>query len=134
VRQAREVYEKALLEAGAGDLSQGAVSDGEGRFTLEGVPAGAWVLLASRATYVSKTPHERPIPPGQVRPPVPPLPFLTPEKLAGYYVVSYWLRELTVVGGSVETVELTDRNVWFTGVSESIQAPRLPDQPFLPRR
>ena len=58
----------------------------------------------------------------------PPLP---PDKLAGYYVVTYWLRELTVVGGGVEAVELTDRNVWFTGVAESIQPPRLPDHQAL---
>ena len=97
--------------------------------------AGPWVLLASRSTtYVSKTPLERPIPPGQYRPPAPPLPFLPPDKFAGYYVVTYWLRELTVVGGGVEAVELTDRNVWLTGVAENIQPPRLPDQPYQPRR
>ncbi len=135
VRRAREAYEKALLEAGAGDLPQGATVDGEGRFTLDGVPAGPWLLLASRSfSYVSKTPLERPIPPGQFRQPAPPLPFLPPDKLAGYYVVTYWLRELTVVGGGVEAVELTDRNVWLTGVAESIQPPRLPDQPYQPRR
>jgi len=135
VRRAREAYEKALLEAGAGDLPQGATVDGEGRFTLDGVPAGPWLLLASRSfSYVSKTPLERPIPPGQFRQPAPPLPFLPPDKLAGYFVVTYWLRELTVVGGGVEAVELTDRNVWLTGVAESIQPPRLPDQPYQPRR
>jgi hypothetical protein len=134
VRRAREAYEKALLEAGAGDLPLGATVDGEGRFTLDGVPAGPWVLLASRSTYVSKTPLERPIPPGQYRTPAPPLPYLPPATLAGYYVVTYWLRELTVVGGGVEPVELTDRNVWLTGVAERIQPPRLPDQPYQPRR
>jgi hypothetical protein len=134
VRRAREAYEKALLEAGAGDLPLGATVDGDGRFTLDGVPAGPWVLLASRFTYVSKTPQERPIPPGQYRPPAQPLPYLPPEKLAGYYVVTYWLRELTVVGGGIEPVDLTDRNVWLTGVAESIQPPRLPDQPYQRRR
>ena len=134
VRRAREAYEKALLEAGAGDLPLGATVDGDGRFTLDGIPAGPWVLLASRSTYVSKTPLERPIPPGQYRTPAPPLPYLPPDRLAGYYVVTYWLRELTVVGGGVEPVDLTDRNVWLTGVAESIQSPRLPDQPYQPRR
>ena len=135
VRRAREAYEKALLEAGAGDLPQGAVADGEGRFTLDGVPAGPWVLLASRSTtYVSKIPQDRPIPPGQYRPPAPQLPFLLPDKFAGYYVVTYWLRELTVVGGGVEPVELTDRNVWLTGVVENLQPPRIPDQPYQQRR
>ena len=134
VRRAREAYEKALLEAGAGDLTQEATVDGDGRFTLEGVPAGPWVLFASRSTYVNKSPQERPIPPGQYRPPPPPLPFLLPDRLAGYNVVTYWLRELTVVGGSAESVELTDRNVWLTGVAEDLRHPRSPDQPYYPRR
>jgi hypothetical protein len=135
VRRAREAYEKALLEAGAGDLPLGATVDSEGRFTLDGVPAGPWVLLAVRSTYVSKTPEERPIAPGTPwRQPALPLPFLVPDKLAGYHVVTYWLRELAVAGGAVEPIELTDRNVWFTGVAESLQQPRLPDQPYQPRR
>lgn len=135
VRRAREAYEKRLLEAGAGDLPQGATVDADGRFSLEAIPAGPWVLLAFRsATYVSKTPQERPVAPGQWRQPARPLPFLTPDKLAGYFVVTYWLQELNVVGGGVEPVELTDRNVWFTGVAENLQAPRLPDQPYQQRR
>ena len=135
VRRAREAYEKTLLEAGAGDLPQGATVDADGRFTLEGIPAGPWVLLAFRsATYVSKIPLERPVAPGQWRQPALPLPFLVPERLAGYYVVTYWLRELTLASGGVEPVELTDRNVWFTGVAENLQQPRLPDRPYQPRR
>ena len=135
VRRAREAYEKALLEAGAGDLPVGATVDGEGRFTLEGVPAGPWVLLGVRSTYVSKTPQERPVPPGTPpRQPALPLPFLVPDKLAGFFVVTYWLREVAVAGGAVEPIELTDRNVWFTGVAENLQQPRLPDQPYQPRR
>ena len=135
VRRAREAYEKALLEAGAGDLPVGATVDAEGRFTLEGVPAGPWVLLGVRSTYVSKAPQERPLPPGTPwRQPALPLPFLVPDKLAGYWVVTYWLRELTLAGGAVEPVELTDRNVWFTGVAENLQQPRLPDTPYQPRR
>jgi len=135
VRRAREAYEKRLLEAGAGDLPQGATVDADGRFSLEGIPAGPWVLLAFRAsTYVSKTPLERPVPPGQLRQPARPLPYLAPDKLAGYYVVTYWLRELNVAAGSVEPVELTDRNVWLSGVAENLQPPRLPDQPYQQRR
>ena len=135
VREAREAYEKSLLEAGAGDLSQGATVDAEGRFTLEGVPAGPWVLLAYHAAYVHKAPQERPVVPGTPgRPQAPPLPYLPGDRLAGFSVMTYWLREITVVGAGVETVELTDRNAWFTGIAESRQPPRLPDQPYQPRR
>jgi hypothetical protein len=137
VRAARDEYEKRLLEAGAGDLTQGATVDAEGRFTLEGLPAGPWVLLAHHATYVHKLAEPRPAAPGSVvtgRPPAPPLPFVPGDKLAGFAVTTYWLREINVVGDGVETVELTDRNAWLTGVVESRQPPRSPDQPYQQRR
>lgn len=136
VRRAREGYEKALLEAGAGDLSQGVTVDGEGRFTLDGIPAGPWVILAFRSTYINKAPQVRPPPPpgAPQRETKPPLPFIPPDKLAGYSMVTYWLREVTVAAGAVETVELTDRNAWLTGPIESRLAPLLPDQPYQPRR
>jgi hypothetical protein len=131
VRQAREAYEQRLLEAGAGDLSHGSTADGDGAFTLEGLPAGPWVLLASRTTYVSKS-TERPLPPG-VAPP-PPGRFQAPDKLAGYHVVTYWLREVSIVAGAVETVELTDRNAWLTGVDENLRPSRVPEQVRPPLR
>ena len=135
VRRSREAYEKSLWEAGAGDLPQTATVDTEGVFTLDNVPAGAWILLASRSTYVNKTPPVRPPAPGTPPPQVkPPSPFLAPDKLAGYHVVTYWFRELTVAPGATEALELTDRNAWLTGVQEDRDKPRLPDRPYEPRR
>lgn len=126
VRRSREAYEKSLLEAGAGDLPQAATVDAEGLFTLEGIPAGPWMLLASHSTYVNKAQRTSPGSPSSTGRPNP---FLLPDKLAGYHVVTYWLRELTVVAGAVEAIELTDRNAWFSGVSESRQPPPPPTQP-----
>jgi hypothetical protein len=137
VLRSREGYEKSLLEAGAGDLPQATTVDGEGGFTLERVPAGPWILFASRSTYISRTPVVRAPPAGAAppaRPPVAPSPFLPIEKLAGYHVVTYWVRALTVSPGAPEAVELTDRNVWLTGVIERREPARLPDQPFVPPR
>ena len=57
-----------------------------------------------------------------------------PDRLAGYHVVTYWLLPLTLGPGAPETIELTDRNVWFTGVVESRDPARLPDQPFIQPR
>ena len=131
VTKARELYEKRLLEAGAGDLAQAVTVAEDGTFTLEGVPAGPWVLLASRSTFVSKTSHDRR---GPAKSPHRPTPFPQPDKLMGYDVVTYWLREVTVVAGAVETVELTDRNAWMTGIAETRQPPPPPTQPFQPRR
>lgn len=137
VRRSRDAYEKSLLEAGAGDLPQTVVADGEGAFKLDGLPAGQWVLFASRSTYVSKTAQPRPAPGGVAapqRPPPLPTPFLPLDRLAGYHVVTYWLRPLTLGPGAPESVELTDRNAWFTGIVESREAPRRPDQPYVPPR
>ena len=126
VRGSRDAYEKSLLEAGAGDLPQATTVDAEGRFTLEGIPAGPWILFAFHSTYVNKAPRR---PPGPPNPAARANPFLVPDKLAGYYVVTYWLRELTVAAGAAEAIELTDRNAWFAGVSENRQPPLLPTQP-----
>ena len=94
---------------------------------------GRWVLFASRSTYVDRTPQARPPSPGSPpRSPAPPSPFLPMDRLAGYHVVTYWLREITIAPGAPEAVELTDRNVWFTGVIESRRAPRRPDTPYTP--
>jgi len=136
VRRSREAYEKALLEAGGGDLAQGVTVDREGAFAFDGVPAGPWIVFASRSTYISRTAQQRGPPSGSVpgRPPLPQSPFLPVDKLAGYHVVTYWIRALTVSPGAGEPVELTDRNVWFTGVIESRDQPRLPDQPYNPPR
>jgi hypothetical protein len=136
VKRSREAYEKSLLEAGGGDLAQSVTVDREGAFAFEGVPAGPWILFASRSTYVSRTPQQRGPPPGSVpaRPLIPQSPFLPLDKLAGYHVVTYWVRALTLSPGAGEPIELTDRNVWFTGVIEIREQPRLPDQPYNPPR
>jgi hypothetical protein len=132
VRRSHEAYEKSLWEAGAADLPRTATVDAEGVFTLDNIPAGTWILLASRSTYVNKTPPPRP---SAAPPPVrPPSPFLAPDKLAGYHVVTYWFRELTVAPGAIEALELTDRNAWLTGVREDREKPRLPDRPYEPPR
>jgi hypothetical protein len=137
IRRSREAYEKSLLEAGGGDLSQTVTVDPEGGFSFDGLPAGPWILFAARSTYVSRTPQQRAPPPGgaPARPLVPQSPFLPIDKLAGYHVVTYWLRALTVSPAAAgEPVELTDRNIWFTGVIESRDQPRQPDQPYNPPR
>lgn len=137
VRRSWEAYEKALWEAGAGDLTQTVTVDGEGLFLFDKVPAGPWVLFASRSGYVNKTPQPRAapgLPGGTPRPPPPPSPFLPIDRLAGYYSITYWMREVVVAPGVVEAIELTDRNIWLTGVVESRQPSPLPDRPFEPTR
>lgn len=110
IRRAREDYERTLWQAGAADLVRGAVAGPDGRFRLEQVPAGDWVLVATQSTFVDRqagtpSPKERQT-------------YTRPPRLTGFQAVTVWLRELTIVGGRTETVELTDRNGWFSGVEE----------------
>jgi len=110
IRLARESYEKRLWEASYPDLVRATTVDPSGAFSTADLPAGDWLLIATRSVFVSRpspkaTSRER-----QAFPPSP--------RLVGYYAVSVWLRKLTVTGGGSETVELADRNVWFTGVVE----------------
>ncbi len=110
MRQAREAYEARLWEAGVADFVRATVVDARGAFAMADLPAGRWLLIATRSAFVSKqspttVPRERQT-------------FIPRLRLVGYYAVSIWLRELTVAAGGSETVELMDRNVWFTGIVE----------------
>lgn len=110
MRQAREAYEARLWEAGVADFVRATVVDARGAFAMGDLPAGRWLLIATRSAFVSKqspktVPRERET-------------FIPRLRLVGYYAVSIWLRELTVAAGGSETVELMDRNVWFTGIVE----------------
>jgi hypothetical protein len=110
IRLAREAYEKEVWEAGAGDLVRTSGVDAGGVFRLEDVPAGPWLLIATRSVPINKaspraTKRERET-------------FAPTLRLTGSHAVSVWLRALTISAGRVENVELMDRNVWFTGVEE----------------
>lgn len=115
IRRAREAYEKELWNASAADLVRTTVVDGAGAFSVADLPAGEWMLVATRSVFVDKrapaaSPRERKT-------------FLPRPRLIGYNAVSVWLRELTVAAGQTRIVELSDRDVWFTGIEEE----RAPD-------
>jgi hypothetical protein len=110
VTEARRVYERALWDSGASELVRATTVDPEGHFSIEGLPAGAWLLIAQRAVFVPKQPgtmtkRDREL-------------FDRRPQLTGYYAVTFWLRELTIAPGQSTDVELTDRNAWMTGVAE----------------
>jgi hypothetical protein len=108
--EVRRAYERALWEAGAAELVRFATVAPDGRFVLEGVPAGSWLLVAQRATFVAKGASHASRRDREV--------FAPRSGLAGYYAVSVWLREITLAGGQWEALELTDRNVWMTAIAE----------------
>src|SRR5437867_2440309 len=110
LRLAREAYEKALWEAGAADFVRASVVDAAGGFRMEDLPAGAWLLIATRSVFTDRASpriakRERET-------------YAPALRLRGFNVVSVWVRALTVSAGRTEEVELLDRNVWFTGIEE----------------
>jgi len=110
MRQARETYERQLWEAGAAELVRTAVVDADGRFAFGELPAGRWLVLASHARAMevhSPKANQR----DRQR-------YRLPPRLVGYRAEALWLQEIDVAAGLATTVELTDRNVWFTGVVE----------------
>jgi hypothetical protein len=113
----RASYEKELWSTGAADLVRATAAGTDGRFTVENVPAGDWVLLAthtvrsesqSRGTTSSKKKRSAHTP---------------GTRLTGYREVVVWLREIRMASRAVQSVELTERGVWFSGIVED----RVPD-------
>jgi hypothetical protein len=113
----RASYEKELWEAGAADLVRATVVGADGRFAVEGIPAGDWVLLAThtlRSESHSKGPPSSSKKRGAHTP---------GTRLTGYQEVAVWLREIRMVSQAVQSVELTERGVWLSGIVED----RVPD-------
>jgi hypothetical protein len=110
VTEARRVYERALWDSGASELVRATTVDPGGRFSIEGLPAGAWLLIAQRAVFVPKKPETMAKRDREL--------FDRQPRLTGYYAVTFWLRELTIAPGQSTDIELTDRNAWMTGIAE----------------
>ncbi len=114
VSAARLIFERALIDTGAGQLIFGESSDGAGAFRFQRVPEGAWTLLAWR-----ETPHAK-------RPPAPMRSEAERHKarpqVFGQTTVVYWCRPVTVKAGEESVVRLHDRNEWLTGIREDRRA------------
>jgi hypothetical protein len=110
-------YEKELWESGAVDLVLGTVVAPDGRFSVENLPAGDWVLFVTSSVATDKkvvqgktAKKERGV-------------YVPGTHLTGYQGLTVWLREITVSGGRAENVELIGRGAWFSGIVEE----RAPD-------
>jgi len=112
----RRAYERALWESGAVDLVMATVVEADGRFLVENLPAGDWLLIVTRSVAIDKRPAGTPS--KQQRGVYAPGTHLT-----GYQRLTIWLREVTVSSGRSESVDLAERSAWFSGVVEE----RAPD-------
>ena len=110
ILRARNAFERALWEAGAAELARTTAGDADGRFQITDVPAGAWVLVATR-TVRHAVPRQKLGRREQGA-------FALGARVTSFQAVSVWVRELDVTHAETVAVELTDRNVWFNGVVE----------------
>lgn len=112
--ESQETHERAIRAAGGTVVSTRVASDGS--FVFDDLTAGTWILVARHEgivprdrAHVSKSDRKM---------------YRLPPALESYRTVRLWLREVDVPAGVAgETVRLTDRNVWFTGVVEMRAAP-----------
>ena len=113
MQRAREAYERELWNAGAPQLVRNAVVDSGGRFDLGRLPEGRWLVLA----VWDRTAHARSVKPERRERREREL-YLPAPRLTGVRARLVWLREISVSAGEPVLLELTDRNVWFSGVIE----------------
>ncbi len=110
VKRVEEAYERSLWEAGGADLVQSSLVGPDGQHSFQAVAAGHWILWARHEVLNPITPRKTK---REDR-----LMFNLGPKLVGYVSARFWMVPLTVSGGGATMMELTDRNVWFTGVIE----------------
>src|SRR4029453_5715676 len=119
IQTVKAAYEKELWESGAVDLVMGTVVAPDGRFSVENLPAGDWVLFVTSSVATDKkvvekkpTKKERGV-------------YVPGTHLTGYQRLTVWLREITVSGGRTENVELIGGGAGFSG-GAARRGPRTP--------
>jgi len=112
IQTLKAAYEKELWESGAVDLVIGTVVAPDGRFSVENLPAGDWLLFVTTSAATDtkvvepkSSKKERGV-------------YVPGTHLTGYQRLTIWLREITVSGGRAENVELIGRGAWFSGIVE----------------
>lgn len=129
IETARVDYERALVDAGAGELVRTGQTDAQGTIRLPDLPAGEWIVLAwregghltkkyrLRESESSRYPH-------------------VPTSVT-YSVVTFWRMRVAVRPGEATQVTLTDRNVWLSAGRQeggNAASPRSPVGPRNKRR
>lgn len=121
---ARLAFERALIDAGGGQLILGESSDAAGAFRFGRVPEGAWTLLAWREIPHAKRPTT--LRSNEARR------YKTRPQVFGYTTVVLWRMPIQVKAGEEVAVRLHDRNEWLTAAREDRRIPD-PNQPNAPK-
>ena len=108
IKRVAEEYEGQLKSEGKADRIFRGTTSPDGTFSLEGVPRGYWILLATSSVRIPV--HSRGVT-GKER-----QTFRGPGELQSYDAVTIWIQELNLTSGGGEPIALSDRNAWLTGV------------------
>ena len=108
--EAQHEHERDVRAAGGTGLVFTVATGTDGTFAVAGVPAGAWILIARQDTLVPKASQRSTKKDREM--------YRVAPALEAYRSVRLWVSEITLAGGAIEVMELTDRNVWFSGVVE----------------
>jgi hypothetical protein len=108
-------HREGLESRAAGGAVRQARSGPDGRFTLEAVPPGRWLLIVRAGAMVAVD--------GKAAKRKDREQFRVSPRLTGYRAVDVWLNVPAVEAGGDVEVELNDRNVWMTAIEEE----RTPD-------
>jgi len=126
-----ESYESELWRSGYPDAAIRTGTDEAGRFRLD-VPAGPWILVATRRVFVTldRTAHDTPARSATALDPLARYAtsqyqhFLPSARMTGFDAVSIWVREIEAESRQRVELELHDRGVWLSGVEEEMTVPR----------
>jgi hypothetical protein len=121
IETARVDYEKALLDAGAGELVRTGQTDAQGAVRLPDLPEGDWLVLAWReGGHLTKKFRLR----GNETTKFPDVP-----TSVTYSVVTFWRTRVAVRAGETTEVALNDRNVWLSAARQEGGTPVAPRSP-----
>lgn len=110
MQTAQERYERELGTAGAAALIRSTVVSSTGRFDLGPLPEGRWMVVAMSEVRHGVTAPRSGHKDREMYAPTP--------RLVGFKTRLLWLRDVAVAPRKTTELELTDRNIWFTGVVE----------------
>ena len=121
IETARVDYERALLEAGAGELVRTGLTDAQGSVRLADLPEGDWLVLAWReGGHLTKKFRLR----GNETSKFPNVP-----TSVTYSVVTFWRTRIAVRPGETTEITLGDRNVWLSAARQEGGTPLPPWAP-----
>jgi hypothetical protein len=112
IQRALEAYMEAVRAAGGADLLRTGVADAGGTFRFDRVPVGRWMLVARQSLLPRRVSSAR------QRQGQPGRDFVLGPAVTAHATVRIWRSLPDLSSEPATVVDLTDRNVWYTGVQE----------------